>query len=251
VSGRVDCRALARAACDRDYGIGADGLILVQTALGADYRMQIINEDGSEAEMCGNGIRCLARYLVDEGITPPRELAIDTLAGIIRTRVLDDGRVEVDMGEPALRSDDVLAEPGDGLVRVRAADREFAFVSLGNPHAVTFVEGFDFDWEGAGAAVERHAAFPNRTNVHFVDVKGRREASIKVWERGCGVTLACGTGACAVAVAGALEGRLDRAPITVHLPGGELEIHWNDANRVMMTGPATLVCKGTYFYELR
>jgi diaminopimelate epimerase len=199
--------------------------------------------------MCGNGIRCLARYLVDEGITNLRELAIDTLAGIIRTRLLDDGRVEVDVGEPALRSDDVAAEPVDGVVHVGAADREFTFVSMGNPHAVTFVEGFDFDWEGVGAAVERHAAFPNRTNVHFVAVRGPREAEIKVWERGCGVTMACGTGACAVAVAGALEGRLERAPVVIHLPGGDLEIHWNEANRVLMTGPAMLICRGVYLYE--
>lgn len=249
VSGRFGPAAVARAVCDREFGIGADGLILIRDGETADFAMRIINEDGSEAEMCGNGIRCFARYLVDEGITERLELEVETLAGVMRTRVLDDGRVEVDMGRPALHTADVAEEPRDGRIRVRLGGREYTFVSMGNPHAVAFVEGFDFDWQRTGAAVERDPVFPNQTNVHFARVVGPREAVVKVWERGCGVTMACGTGACAVAVAGALEGRLDRAPVAVSLPGGVLEIHWTDDDRVLMTGPAVLVCRGTYLYR--
>ena len=245
-TGETDRTKLARAICDRGFGIGADGLILVRDSESADFEMQILNEDGSEAEMCGNGIRCFARFVIDEGITDRTELAVDTLAGTMRTRVLDDGRVEVDMGEPSLATGDVAAEPADGRVRVKLGGREYTFVSMGNPHVVTFVDGFDFDWELVGAAVETDELFPNRINVHFVEVTGPREATIKVWERGCGVTMACGTGACAAAVAGALEGRLERSAITVRLPGGDLEIHWNDDDHVMMTGPAVLVCRGTF-----
>ena len=248
-SGTVDEVELARAVCDRSFGIGADGLILVQESETADLAMRILNEDGSEAEMCGNGIRCFARFVVDEGITDRTRLAVETLAGLMRTRLLEVGRVEVDMGEPALSSEDVAHEPVEGRVRVKLGGREYTFVSMGNPHAITFVDGFDFDWRLVGAAVETDEAFPNRTNVHFVNVTGPRKAEIKVWERGCGVTMACGTGACAAAVAGALEGRLDRAPVAIHLPGGDLEIHWTGDNHVMMTGPAVLICRGRYLYE--
>jgi len=249
LSGAADVAVVARAVCDRNFGIGADGLILVRDSETADLKLQIINEDGSEAEMCGNGIRCFARFVVDEQITDRSELVVDTLAGSMRTRVRGDGRVEVDMGQPALVSDDVTAEPADGRVRVGLGGRDYTFVSMGNPHAVTFVDGFDFDWELVGAAVETDEVFPNKTNVHFVKVAGPREAEIKVWERGCGVTMACGTGACAAAVAGSLEGRLDREPVTIHLPGGDLEIQWNQDNHVMMTGPAVLVCRGTFVFR--
>jgi diaminopimelate epimerase len=248
VTGVAEPAELARAVCDRNFGIGADGLILVRDSERADLEMQIINEDGSEAEMCGNGIRCFARFAIDEGITERTELTVETPAGLMRTRVLDDGRVEVDMGPPALASEDVTAAPEEGRVSIELGGRDYTFVSMGNPHAVTFVDGFDFDWELVGAAVETDAAFPNRTNVHFVNVIGPREAELKVWERGCGVTMACGTGACAAIVAGVIEGKLDREPIAVHLPGGDLEIHWSDDDHVMMTGPAVSVCKGIFFF---
>jgi diaminopimelate epimerase len=248
-SGAVDEDELARTVCDRDFGIGADGLILVRDSETADLTMRILNEDGSEAEMCGNGIRCFARFAVDEGITDRTELEVDTLAGSMRTRLLDDGRVEVDMGRPSLFSEDVALEPEEGRVRVKLGGRDYTFVSMGNPHAVTFVDEFDFDWRLVGAAVETDEVFPNKINVHFVRVSGPREAEIRVWERGCGVTMACGTGACAAAVAGALEGRLDRAQIAVRLPGGDLDIEWTEDDRVMMTGPAVLVCRGKLFYE--
>jgi diaminopimelate epimerase len=237
VSGAVDPVALARAVCDRNTGIGADGLLLARDAAGGGLAMRILNEDGSEAEMCGNGIRCFARFALDRGLTGERGLTVETLAGPIRTRILGDGQVEVDMGEPS------SAAP------VAPEGRAFSRVSMGNPHAIAFVDGFDFDWRAEGARVERALVFPEGTNVHFARAVSPTEAEVKVWERGCGETMACGTGACAVAVAGVLDGRLEREPVTVRLPGGPLRIHWNERNRVMMTGPAVLVCRGTYFFQ--
>ena len=226
--------AIARRVCDRNTGIGADGLIVVRRADGADLRMSIFNEDGSEAEMCGNGVRCVARYAIDEGLTARSELRIDTRAGIIRTRLVGDDRVEVDMGAPRLSPS------------VAVAGRSFSIVSMGNPHAIAFVDDLAFDWRAEGAKVERAPSFPQRTNVEFVRILGRRGAEVKVWERGCGETLACGTGACAVAVAGVVEGVLDRAPVTIRLPGGPLDIHWTEAGNVLMTGPAVTICRGVY-----
>jgi len=249
VSGDLDEAALAVAVCDRNFGIGADGLILIRGSDVADFEMKIVNEDGSVAEMCGNGIRCFARYVKEEGITDSDELSIETGAGILRTWLLDDGRVRVDMGAPGLNSEDVAAS-GEGPVKVVEEERSFTFVSMGNPHAVAFVDSHDFDWRAEGSRVERAGSFPNRTNVEYVTLDGDREVTMKVWERGCGETMACGTGACAVAVAGVLEGRLEREPVTVHLPGGDLLIHWNDDGRVMMTGPAVTVCEGVYFHSL-
>jgi diaminopimelate epimerase len=141
-----------------------------------------------------------------------------------------------------------MGEPAPGGP-VTPEERPFARVSMGNPHAVAFVEGFDFDWRAEGARVERAPVFPEGSNVHFARVVSPVEAEVRVWERGCGATMACGTGACAVAVAGAREGRLERGPVTIRLPGGPLRIHWTGDNRVMMTGPAVLVCRGTYFLD--
>jgi diaminopimelate epimerase len=233
----IDLKALARRVCDRNTGVGADGLIVVRRADGADLRMSIFNEDGSEAEMCGNGVRCVARYAVDEGLTDATELKVDTRAGLIRTRLVGGDRVEVDMGVPA------LSPP------VIEGGRSFTIVSMGNPHAVAFVDDLAFDWRAEGALVERARSFPERTNVEFVKIRGPREAEVKVWERGCGETLACGTGACAVAVAGAVEGVLERAPVAIHLPGGPLDIHWTEAGSVLMTGPAVTICRGVYLID--
>jgi diaminopimelate epimerase len=244
---------LARAVCERNTGLGADGLIALRPAErpDADLAMRIWNEDGSAAEMCGNGIRCLARFAADLGIPDARSLAVDTPAGIVCTSVLGDGRVAVDMGEPHLSSDDVASElvrrGDDGALRLTDAGRDLTFVSMGNPHIVSFVDDLDFDWRAEGARLEQSPAFPNRTNVHFALRRGPRRVEVKVWERGCGETRACGTGACAVAVAGALEGALERGPIEVELPGGVLDIHWNEDGRVTMTGPAVTICRGTCF----
>lgn len=247
ISDRVDPAAFTIAVCDPNTGVGADGLILIQSGKRTDLRMRIINRDGSEAEMCGNGVRCFARHVFDAGLAATRELRVETLAGVISTQILDDGRVEVDMGQPELESDDACATSHGGRLRVSIEGREYTFVSLGNPHAVAFVDDFDFNWEAVGATVEHHEAFPNKANVHFALVGGLRDVEVKVWERGCGATQACGTGACAVAVAGAMEGRLSREPVTIHLPGGDLVVHWNDQDRVIMTGPAERICRGTYF----
>jgi diaminopimelate epimerase len=236
----IDLSALSRRVCDRNTGVGADGLIVVRRSPSADLRMSIFNEDGSEAEMCGNGVRCVARYAVDEGLTDKTELRIDTRAGEIRTRLVSGDRVEVDMGAPRLGSPNVV-EGG----------RAFTIVSMGNPHAIAFVDDLAFDWRAEGERVEHAPSFPDRTNVEFVQILGRREAEVKVWERGCGETLACGTGACAVAVAGAVEGRLDRAPVAIRLPGGTLDVHWTDAGSVLMTGPAVTICRGVYLDPTR
>ena len=250
VSQRVDPVELAVMCCDRNFGIGADGLILVREHDTCDLEMQIVNEDGSMAEMCGNGVRCFARYAVEEAITSKRSLTVFTPAGVIQTKLLDDGNVEVDMGPAKLETDDVIGEPAAaGHIQVIERDKIFTFVSMGNPHAVTFVDDLDFDWRSEGRAVETASAFPNKANVEFVRILNEREAEVKVWERGCGETQACGTGACAVAVAGVLNKRLDRAPVNIHLPGGPLLIQWNEENRVMMTGPTTNVCKGEYLLE--
>ncbi len=227
---------LAVAVCSRDFGIGADGLILIRESATADFQMVIINEDGSTAQMCGNGIRCFARFVVEEGITDKTRLSIETFAGIIRTELLDDGLVRVDMGEP-----------GYDRAGVTVGCRRFTTVSMGNPHAVAFVENYSFDWRVEGSAVETDEAFPQKTNVEYVKVIGPAEADMKVWERGCGETMACGTGACAAAVAGAIDGKFERVPVTIHLPGGDLLIHWNEDNRVMMTGPTVRVCDGIFF----
>lgn len=247
VSEGRDVFELARAVCDRNFGIGADGLVLIGHSSKADYRMRIINEDGSEAEMCGNAVRCVARYLFDQRITGERDLEFETLAGPIKTRLLDDGQVEVDMGRPVLRNGDVVSAGADDVVSVEEQGHELTYVSMGNPHAVSFVNDLDFDWRALGALIERGASFPNKTNVEFVRVVDDGEVEVKVWERGCGETLACGTGACAVVVAGTLRGLLSRSPVTVHLSGGDLRILWNKAGRVMMTGPARTVCRGVYF----
>jgi len=242
-----DPGTVARAVCDRNTGVGADGLILVSKSARYDLRMSIYNEDGSEAEMCGNGVRCLARFAVDEELTDKKELEIETRAGIIRTSIDVGDLVEVNMGPPRHEAPE-LAGTEERPVRVEEEGRAFTLVSMGNPHAVAFVRDFDFDWRAEGARVERAKSFPNRTNVEYVRVVGPQEAEVKVWERGCGVTLACGTGACAVAVAGALEGKLDRAPITIRLPGGPLRIHWTCEGDVLMTGPAVTICRGEYLY---
>ncbi|MCP4678018.1 MAG: diaminopimelate epimerase [Deltaproteobacteria bacterium] len=272
VSGSINPNELAKSICNRDFGIGADGLILVcrpedvrdipdtpniRATHASPLRMRIFNEDGSEPEMCGNGVRCFARYVVNEGIVPKdilssrtrhaSPLRIETLAGVISTRLLDDGQVEVDMGEPTLNNDDVKAN-GEGPITVNENGFVFTFVSMGNPHAVTFVDDFDFNWRKIGAAVEQASSFPSKTNVEFVRIRGRKEVDVKVWERGCGETMACGTGACAVTVAGALLDLFPREPIAVHLPGGTLEVFWNAENHVMMTGPTVRVCKGVYWF---
>lgn len=238
--------------CDRHMGIGADGLILVLPSTVADYRMQIFNADGSEAQMCGNAVRCFSRYLQSHNLIKQQELSIETKAGIIYTVLLDDGLVKVNLGQPILKRRDIpLTGDGDAnavgiLIPLQSTVAyEATCVSTGVPHCVVFVESFDdLDWKAVGREIESHYLFPEKTNVEFIKVLNRQEVEMKVWERGVGVTLACGTGASAAAVAGVLTKRLDRK-VVVHLDGGDLVIEWDENTGVVfMTGAATEVFTG-------
>ncbi|MBN2021417.1 MAG: diaminopimelate epimerase [Pirellulales bacterium] len=251
-----DLPELARRISDRHFGVGADGLILIRPSDVADARMQMFNADGSEAEMCGNGVRCVAKYVHDHGLARKDRLAIETGAGVLALDVeLVDGRVDrvrVDMGEPILDAARIPTTlPGNPVVDAPLAigGRELAVtcVSMGNPHCVTFVEALSDDWVlGLGPKVEADAHFPRRTNAEFVEVVSPTEVNVRVWERGSGETLACGTGACAACVAGVLAGRTGRS-IVAHLPGGDLELLWSQTdNRVRMTGPAVEVFSGQW-----
>ncbi|MDI3257156.1 MAG: diaminopimelate epimerase [Kyrpidia sp.] len=244
---------LARKLCDRHFGIGADGLVFVLPSKRADIRMRIFNADGSEAEQCGNAIRCVGKYAFERGLVQRRDLTVETPAGLQRIALGGEGsRVEnvtVDMGEPVLegRRIPVAGEEGRVVARpLEVEERRLAFtaVSMGNPHAVIFVDDLGrIDVPRIGPRVETDPLFPHRVNVGFARVAGPGEIELRVWERGCGETLACGTGACAAAVAGVLEGRSGRQ-VRVRLPGGDLWIEWREDGRVYMTGPAEEVFHG-------
>jgi diaminopimelate epimerase len=244
--------------CDRHFGVGADGVILALPGQqGADYTMRIFNSDGSEPEMCGNGIRCLAQFLADlEGVDPAagRQYRIHTLGGEMIPTLQAGGQVTVDMGPPQLLASEIpttLAPPADKVIdrALEAAGQtwQVTCVSMGNPHCITFVDDVtQIPLEIFGPQFERHPAFPQRTNTEFVEVVRSDYLKMRVWERGAGITLACGTGACACVVAGVLTQRCDRA-CTVELPGGCLELHWSaEQGRVYMTGPAQRVFQGKY-----
>ena len=252
----ADLPALAIVTCDRHFGIGADGLVRLLPSQVADYRMQIMNPDGSEAEMCGNATRCFAKYLFDRGMVGERT-SIETLAGI---KVVDitasEGKavtMTVNMQVPRLDAADIPIRGYVGRVisqplHVGAAKYSITCVSMGNPHCVVFVDSVDaVDLERLGPAIETHPAFPAKTNVEFAQVIRRDEIKFRVWERAAGVTLACGTGACAAVVAGVLNGVLDRKA-TVHLPGGDLLVEWREDGDVYKTGPAREVFTGTFKY---
>lgn len=250
ISAQLDTTQLAQAVCDVNFGIGADGLILVKNSSVLDYRMVIINEDGSEAEMCGNGIRCFIRFLIDQKITDATQLSIETLAGPIYASVKEGEMVEVNMGAPTFENNDVVGKKDGDLVRVSVDHSDFYYVSMGNPHAITFVNDFNFDWRSQGKRVSQaEDLFPNHTNVEFVKVETDEEVTMKVWERGCGETQACGTGTCALVVAGVHVGKVKEGDVLVHLPGGDLSIHYQKGRPVLMTGPAVKVCTGIYSYE--
>ena len=251
-----DLPALARKVSDRHFGVGGDGLILIGPSERADARMRMFNADGSEAEMCGNGVRCVAKYVYDHGIAVKPTLTIETGRGILTLDVEVKGgkvqRVRVDMGEPILQAERIPTTlPGNPPVNAAlvVGERTFAVtcVSMGNPHCVTYVDEItDALVHGIGPKIENHAAFPRRVNAEFVRVNRPDDVTMRVWERGSGETLACGTGACAVAVAGVLTGRSGRT-LTAHLPGGDLELHWSETdNHVYMTGPAVEVFSGDW-----
>ncbi len=259
-----DPAELSREVSRRRTGIGGDGLILILRGRAAPLRMRIFNADGSEAEMCGNGIRCFAKYVYESGYTGgERGFPVETGAGIVRPEVsVGMGRVtsvRVDMGEPRLRRADIplLGPPDERAVEAALSVRDravrFTAVSMGNPHCVVFLDGGGGGEDGDAAALaerlgpllERHPAFPRRTNVEFVRVEAPDRLAVEVWERGSGRTMACGTGACAAVVAGALTGRSARSA-TVRLPGGELAVEWAGDGHVYLTGPAVEVFRGVY-----
>jgi diaminopimelate epimerase len=247
----------ARRVSDRHYGVGGDGLILILPSDKADVRMQMFNADGSEGMMCGNGIRCVAKYAYEHNLARKNPIAVETASGIkqIALEIESDHRVRaarVDMGEPILDAGQIPTR-FDGE---RVLDRPLGIlgemlqvtcVSMGNPHAIVFVDdAAAFDLERIGPAVETHEAFPDRTNLHVVQVHSHEELTMRTWERGSGVTLACGTGASAVVVAGAMTDRCGRKA-TVHLPGGDLLIEWaQEDNHVYMTGSAEEVFTGDW-----
>ena len=271
----ADPAALAQRIADRHYGVGGDGLILICPSERADARMRMFNADGSEAEMCGNGVRCVAKYVYDHGIARKDVLAIETgRGGVLQLAVQATGgkvdRVRVDMGEPILEAARIpTALSGERVVNASVLDlgihrmpdlqrigewhvtcgldAQFTSVSMGNPHVVLYCRDVSrVPLEFVGPAIERASIFPNRTNVHFVQVQSPAEATMRTWERGSGITLACGTGACAVCVAGVLTGRTARK-LLAHLPGGDLDLEWNDRdNHVYMTGPAVEVFSGDW-----
>lgn len=246
---------LARAVSDRHKGIGSDGLILIGPSDTADVRMRMYNADGSESEMCGNGIRCVAKYTYDHAIARKEDLRIETGRGILTLQLFpENGRVErvrVNMGRPILKSADIPTTlpgdpPVDSPLDVAGKTLQVTCVSMGNPHCITFVDEATDAWvHGVGPQIETHPAFPNRVNAEFVRVLSPTEVTMRVWERGSGETQACGTGACAVAVAGVLSGRTERR-ILAHLPGGDLELEWSDGGDVFMTGPAIEVFSGEW-----
>jgi len=257
---------VARAACDRHFGVGADGLLLLLPSAMADFRMRIFNPDGSEAEACGNGLGCLAKYVVNRGLADigAQEILIETIAGIRKAKIYEaQGEVvtiQVSMGTPKLGAKDipVAIEEGDrGLVDIKpilsytvtVEDRKLLlnFASIGNPHAVYFSQESvsDFPLSRIGSKVERLSIFPNRINFEVAKVVNRQRIEARVWERGVGETLACGSGACAVAVAAQLNGYIDNK-VDIKLPGGILTVEWDRVGEIFLGGPAEIVFTGEW-----
>lgn len=250
-----DLPETARQISDRHFGVGGDGLVLICPSEVADARMRMFNADGSESEMCGNAVRCVAKYVYEHGISANETLKIETGAGVLTLELtVEDGsvdRVKVDMGKPILTPQDIPTTwTGDEIVNqpIYLDGREFPVtcVSMGNPHCVTYVDELTDELVlGFGPKIEHDPHFPNRVNAEFVQVVSPHEVRMRVWERGSGETLACGTGASAVCVAGVLSGRTE-CEITAHLPGGDLQLHWAENKHLFMTGPAVEVFSGEW-----
>jgi len=254
-----DAPSLARAISDRNTGVGSDGVILICPSDVADARMEMYNLDGSRAQMCGNGIRCLAKYVYDRGLARKNPLKIETDAGILNLELtIEDGKMKtarVDMGEPGLKPEDLPvtlspAQMTDHKIQVLAHEAPMTCVSMGNPHAVIYEMPLNIFTPvilaAEGTKLENHTMFPERTNVHFVQINSSTDVTVLHWERGSGATQACGTGAAAVCVAGVLTGRNQRK-ITAHLPGGDLQLEWNEKdNHVYLTGPAAEIFTGQW-----
>lgn len=246
--------AVARFVSDRHFGIGSDGLIMINPSKTADFEMEMYNADGSRGEMCGNGIRCVAKYVYDYGLTDKTQISVETLGGIkYLDLTVEDGKVslvKVDMGKPELEADliQIISEREqviDEPIEVDGKEYHMTGVSMGNPHAVIYVDDVKgLDLEKIGPKFENHERFPKRINTEFVHCIDRQTVEMRVWERGSGETLACGTGACAVAVSSILNNLTD-TQVTVKLLGGDLQIEWDrEKDRVFMTGPATVVFDG-------
>lgn len=256
----------AKKICHRRFGIGADQLLIVKPSDKADFTMDIYNADGSRVEMCGNGIRCFVKYLRDEGISDKEEISVETLAGVVHTKIRPDHFmhkpdcpwIEVDMGQAILEGENIPVRqagrvvlkkwsPADPRKLLATDPQEFLItcVSMGNPHCVIYVDDVDkFPVERIGAVIERDPFFPKRTNVEFVQVLNEREVKQRTWERGAGETLACGSGACAVGVAGVLTGK-SHYKVRIELKGGFIDIKYDEnENRVLMSGPAATVFRG-------
>lgn len=241
---------------DRHFGIGSDGLILICSSETADFRMAMYNADGSEGAMCGNGIRCVAKYVYDKGLTDKKNISIETKSGIKELELtVEDGKVslvKVNMGAPILNAKDIPVDVDtekciDSDINIDGKEYKITCVSMGNPHAVTFIDEDvkTFPIEKIGPKFENHPMFPDRVNTEFVQVLNRHEVNMRVWERGSGETLACGTGTCATVVACVLNGLTDDE-VTVHLLGGDLFIKYDRENdTVWMTGPAVIAFEGT------
>jgi diaminopimelate epimerase len=254
-----DLKAMAQKICLRRFGIGADGLVILLPGKKARIRMRIFNPDGSEAEMCGNAIRCVAAYLYRHGLLEQdetREINIETLAGImipklIVTREGEVKAVQVDMGEPRLeRAEIPMFGPSGSVIneslKVGSVTVKITAVSMGNPHCLLFVDAVNkAPLTELGPQLENHPVFPQRTNVEFIQVLNRSQIMVRVWERGAGITLACGTGACAALVGCVLNNFTDRR-VTIHLPGGDLNVSWGEDNHVYLTGPAEEVFTGEF-----
>lgn len=246
---------LAQFVSNRHFGIGSDGLILICASDTCDFKMKMYNADGSEAQMCGNGIRCVGKFVYDKGLTNKTNITVETLAGVkVLALNVKNGKVEtvkVDMGEPILEAKKipVIADEIELVknLKIIALDKEFKFtcVSMGNPHAITIVEDVDsFDVEKYGSILEIDKHFPEKANIEFIQIIDRNTVKMRVWERGSGETMACGTGACATTVACILNGFIEDE-VTVKLLGGDLNIKWNkEDNHIYMTGPATTVFEG-------
>lgn len=260
---------LSKKLSNRHFGIGADGIIIIDKSDIADFKMRIFNSDGSEAEMCGNGIRCVGKYVYDNGLTNKEKITVETLAGTKslnlfpqkqndyktevgeikeeKNKVVDS--VEVDMGEPNFKSADLPKIEGEEIAKdidmtIENQVYRFTAVSMGNPHVVTFVEDINLvPIEKIGPIIENDEIFPHKTNIEFVEIIDKNHIKMRVWERGSGETFACGTGACAAVVAGGVNG-YTKPEVNVELLGGNLQIKWNKDNHIYMTGPAKTVFKG-------
>ncbi len=262
----LDWSQTAVVMCDRHFGIGADGLLVLLPSHSADFQMHMFNPDGSEAEACGNGLRCLVKYVIEMGLanTGAQEILVETVAGIRKAKIYrargKPTKIQVSMGEPKFGANDipVVLEPKKGnLVDIKSmlsyhvdiGSRELLlnFVSMGNPHAIYFGQHpvSDFPLSQSGPEIEQHTMFPNRVNFEVANVISRRQIEARVWERGVGETLACGSGACAVAVAARLHGYIDNK-VDIKLPGGTLEVVWDKVGEVLLGGPAEIVFTGEW-----